>query len=174
LQDDGTPDMTTNVIHGHVEGGSTTWDPDIADHEIPVSYYWACKPNFLGDRAWPLVGPDVTPSVDLPASDRITSGAVIAASYTRGCSDPSVGVDAGIRDDGGVGDGGGTTDPTSMHDAGPAASPTTDSSGCGCRAAGRDPREAGLWTALALLVLLLTRRRMRKVTRRDDGPRRVF
>jgi len=156
LQDDGTPDMTTNIIHGHVESGSTVWETDIADHELPVSYYWGCKPNFLGDKAWPLVGPDVTPSVDLPAGDRFASGAFIAPSYERGCDDGSVnpGVDGGI-----TGAGGGTagSGPASAGGAGPAANSTNEDSGCGCRLAGPGPTAAWAWASLALVGLLLRR-----------------
>jgi MYXO-CTERM domain-containing protein len=185
LQDDGTPDMTTNVIHGHVESGGTVWDADIADHEIPVSYYWGCKPNFLGNKAWPLVGPDVTPSVDLPAGDRFASGAFIAPAYERGCDDGSTnpGAGGGITATGGsggttatggsggtiatggtagvTGTGGGTAGSglsSSSGGAGQATTSTDEGSGCGCRAAGRGPAGAWALAGVALLGLLLRRR----------------
>jgi MYXO-CTERM domain-containing protein len=169
LQDDGTPDMTTNVIHGHVEGSATMWEADIADHEIPASYYWGCKPNFLGDKAWPLVGPDVTPSVDLPAGDRFASGAFTAPSYERGCDDGSTNPGAG----GGItGRGGGTagSEPTFAGGAGPAASSTDEGSGCGCRAAGPGPVGAWALASLALVGLLLRRWTIRPHTDERSGP----
>lgn len=164
LQNDGTPDMATNVIHGHVEGGATAWDPELSDHELPVSYYWGCKPGFLGDKAWPLVGPEVSPSVALPAGDRLATGTYIAPSYERGCDDGSAnpGTGGGPSGTGGdlTGAGGGAAGsaPTVTGGAAPAASGDSGDPGCGCRAAGRAPAGASVLSALALVGLLLRRR----------------
>ena len=165
LQDDGTPDMATNLIHGHVEATGVTWDANVADHEIVTSYYWGCKPGFLGDRPFPLVGPDVTPSVDLPAGDRFASGDFIAPSYERGCEDG--GANPGVG--GGLTGSGGTAGATSGSSGGtdttgsPAAGATDggSDSGCGCRTTSRSPRGALSGAALLVVALAFRRRRRR-------------
>ena len=147
LRNDGTPDMSTNVIHGHREQGATVWDPAVADHELPDSYYWGCKPNFLGAKAWPLVGPDVLPSVELPAGDRLVSESFIAPPYERGCGDGSLnpGVEGGITgpDGSGAGSAGGGDAGGSSTDTGAQEQGAGDS-GCGCRTS-RHGREGAWW-----------------------------
>jgi hypothetical protein len=178
LEDDGTPDMSTNVIHGHVEAGATRWDPDVADREISVSRYWGCKPNFAGGKAWPLVGPDVSPSVSLPAGDRFASGSFIAPPYQRGCEDGggnagggggvaaaggaggterTVGTGGDAPPGGSLGSGGGSRSSgdragsSAGSGQGQAASEDADTTGCGCRVLPRPT--AGSWRAAGLLLL---------------------
>ncbi len=163
LQNDGTPDMTTNVVHGHVEGGAVTWEAALSDHELPPSYYWGCKPGFLGDKAWPLVGPEVTPSVALPAGDRLAAGTFLAPSYQRGCDDGTTnpGAGGGLSGTGGGASGGSAATPTGG--AAPAASGDGDDPGCGCRAAGRTP--TGAWAVVALALVGIGARRRRAAPR---------
>ncbi|MBN2191660.1 MAG: hypothetical protein JW751_02495 [Polyangiaceae bacterium] len=168
LRDDGTPDMTTNVVHGHVEDGATTWDAYLFDHELPVSYYWGCRPGFLGDKAWPLVGPEVTPSVALPAGDRLAAGTFVAPSYERGCDAGSdnPGAGGGLSGTGGNltgASGGAAGGATSTASTGDEADP-----GCGCRAAGR--AAAGTWAVAALALIGLRVRRRRGCSRRTRAP----
>jgi len=170
LEDDGTCDMSTNVIHGHVEDGVAQWQSGVDDHEIPVSYYWGCRPAFLGDRAWPLVGPDVTPTATLPATDRFAASAFIASSYERECNDGSQNPGAG----GGLGWGGtsaasGASPGSGGNPAGTNATGSSqgDDSGCGCRSPARRPKRVG-WTAGLLLAATIVRRRrgLRQLRRR--------
>ena len=58
------------LIHGNYSyctigtGCNTTiWDPNIADHQIPYSYYLSSKPAFFGNLPWPPIGPDLIPMV---------------------------------------------------------------------------------------------------------------
>jgi hypothetical protein len=183
LQDDGTPDMTTNVIHGHVESGAAVWEADIDDHEIPVSYYWGCKPNFLGDKAWPLVGPDVTPSVDLPAGDRFASGAFIAPSYERGCDDGSTnpGAGGGITGTGGSGGITGTGGSGGITGTGGSGGITGTGgsggiTGTGGGSAGSEPTPtggtgpAGAWALVGLALVGLLFRRWTVRSHTDPAP----
>ncbi|MDD4349273.1 MAG: glycosyl hydrolase family 28-related protein [Opitutales bacterium] len=50
------------IIHGNYmvrNGAGLEWDPNIADHNIPNSYYLTGKPDFFGDFAWPPYGGDL-------------------------------------------------------------------------------------------------------------------
>lgn len=171
LETDGTPDMTTNVIHGHQESGEVSWNEAIADHELLASYYWGCKPNFLDEAPWPLIGPDVAESGTLPAGERLDSGSFFAPSYDRACEDgsPNPGVEGADLGAGGAaeppGPEGGTASagkPSSEGGADGAAEPPPAGSaddGCGCRVSGR--RSAGeiwtLWLALGAALCGLRR-----------------
>ena len=159
LQTDGTCNMATNAIHGEVENGAPIWDTDYADHALPTSYYLRCKPNFLGNKPWPLVGPDVTTTTSLPATDRFAAGTPIAPSYVRACADgtvvntgyggaSSVGGAAGIG-----GAAGGTTGTGTQSTTGTSG---TDS-GCGCRAARSTAK--GHWLVIGAALALAMRKR---------------
>ncbi len=73
----GNFDYITNSIH---------WDPNIADHTIPASYYLTSKPAFFGSYNWPAYGSDLSPMVGaLPAEQRfkaIMSGGTIPSPPT--------------------------------------------------------------------------------------------
>lgn len=63
----------TALRHGNYNAysGQTSWDPAIADHELPVSLYLATRPAYFGGSAWPSIGPDLHPMVGmLPARER--------------------------------------------------------------------------------------------------------
>ena len=50
------------IDHGNYEVYNSvgiSWDPSIANHEIPFSYYLSEKPDFFGDLAWPPYGGDL-------------------------------------------------------------------------------------------------------------------
>ena len=77
--------ILNTMIHGNVFEGSVEWDPEIADYQIPNSYYYGTKPEFLEDKPWPLFGPNGDESATLPAQDRFdalqsTSGVKTALS----------------------------------------------------------------------------------------------
>jgi MYXO-CTERM domain-containing protein len=175
LGTDGTCDMSTNVIHGDVQGGAPVWDADHADHALPVSYYLQCKPNFLGDKPWPLVGPDVTAKVALAATDRFVAGAPIAPTYVRACADGSAGWVSGaggatgIRSttNGGVTGTGAAATSAAGTGVAPGKSASGSDSGCSCHAARSAP--GGLWPMLgAALALVLRRRRCAPRTARPQ------
>ncbi|MCG2777799.1 MAG: glycoside hydrolase family 55 protein [Desulfobacterales bacterium] len=63
----------TLLRHGNYDyiSGSTQWDSNISDHNLPNSYYLDSKPSFFGDLPWPMIGPDLDPKVGiLPAKKR--------------------------------------------------------------------------------------------------------
>jgi hypothetical protein len=63
----------TLLRHGNFDyvTQETHWDPNIADHNLPNSYYLSSKPSFFGNLAWPAIGPDLNPMVEtLPAKVR--------------------------------------------------------------------------------------------------------
>ena len=74
----GWGDYDTNVEntilrHGNYDyaNGNTVWDGDIADTNLPDSYYLTNKPAWWGDGAWPPIGPDLLPMVStIPAYTR--------------------------------------------------------------------------------------------------------
>jgi hypothetical protein len=70
----GDPAVATSLIrHGNFDyvTNTTVWDPNIADRNLPASYYLASKPAFFGSLPWPAIGPDLTPMVgQLPAKVR--------------------------------------------------------------------------------------------------------
>ncbi|MBN1464979.1 T9SS type A sorting domain-containing protein [candidate division KSB1 bacterium] len=65
--------VENTLRHGNVIRGAVEWDPAIADQTIPVSYFLADKPDFLGRSSWPLFGPDAG-GEKLPAQLRYESG----------------------------------------------------------------------------------------------------
>ncbi|MBN1649282.1 MAG: hypothetical protein JW874_14690 [Spirochaetales bacterium] len=58
-------DIATMIIHGNYEtegaNPGISWDPAIADHTIPDSYYLTEKPDWFGDLDWPCYGGDLMP-----------------------------------------------------------------------------------------------------------------
>jgi hypothetical protein len=63
----------TLLRHGNYDymTSMTHWESTIADHTIPASLYLGGKPAFFGSRAWPPIGPDLTPMVSpIPAAER--------------------------------------------------------------------------------------------------------
>lgn len=50
-----------SFAHGNyvTDGNGMQWDPAIADHNIPDSYYHESKPDFFSDLAWPCYGGDL-------------------------------------------------------------------------------------------------------------------
>ena len=59
------------VVHGNTIRGIVEWDPNISNHNFPFSYYLDSKPDFFGDKPWPLLGSDVSYSdILLPAKER--------------------------------------------------------------------------------------------------------
>jgi hypothetical protein len=75
--DSGPPDdpeaAETILRHGNFNyiDNAAQWDPAIADHAIPSSYYLDARPGFFECRPWPAIGPDLDPLVgSLPAKDR--------------------------------------------------------------------------------------------------------
>jgi hypothetical protein len=67
---------STLLRHGNFDfvTATTLWDPDVENHDIPVSYYLQSKPAFFGTLPWPAIGPDVEPMVGaLPAKIRYQS-----------------------------------------------------------------------------------------------------
>lgn len=64
----------TLIIHGNYETEKVYWEEGINDHTIPASYYHKSKPAFLGNRQWPVLGPDVMGKGTIPAQERWDSG----------------------------------------------------------------------------------------------------
>lgn len=68
-----TRPKATVLRHGNFDfiSGTTSWDPNIDDHNLPPSLYLSSKPAFFGDLPWPIIGPDISPVVsDIPAKKR--------------------------------------------------------------------------------------------------------
>ena len=66
---DGT--VADTLVHGNLEDGAVSWDPAIADHDLPPSLYLPGRPTFFGDDTWPATGSDVAGSGDtIPAERR--------------------------------------------------------------------------------------------------------
>jgi len=153
LQTDGTCDMSTNVIHGQVENGLPIWDANYADHNLSASFYLRCKPNFLGDKPFPLFGPDINTKTALPATERFGAGAPIAPTYSRACADGSAG---GLNAGGGSSQLSSTSSGTSAGGALGKGSSNSDS-GCGCHVGQSSPRE--FWPILFAAIALFRRDR---------------
>jgi hypothetical protein len=66
---DATVNAATLIVHGNRVQGVVSWDPAIADRELPDSYYLATRPAFFGDMAWPSTGGDLVDGVN-PAKSR--------------------------------------------------------------------------------------------------------
>jgi PKD repeat protein len=60
---DSTPSTTLArmIRHGNYDyvNLAVSWEPTIADHHIPDSYYLSSKPAWFGSLDWPAIGPDV-------------------------------------------------------------------------------------------------------------------
>lgn len=65
------PEVASTLLrHGNLEyfTGSVAWEPSIADHDLPDSYYLSGKPSFFGSLPWPAFGSDRSPAIGvLPA-----------------------------------------------------------------------------------------------------------
>lgn len=65
---------TTLLRHGNWDAvnATTMWDPAIAEHDLPASFYLAARPGWWpAELRWPWVGPDLDPMVGvLPARAR--------------------------------------------------------------------------------------------------------
>lgn len=85
IYDDGT--VTGTVAHGNLIEGSLEWDPAIADHDIPVSYYLGGKPAFYGEETWPSLGADLPGSSLLPAAHRHSCGTELEDGDSDGMPD---------------------------------------------------------------------------------------
>jgi hypothetical protein len=61
-KDDGDPNVKATLLrHGNWDSvtDGVVWDPAIADHTLPASFYRSSRPDWWGDLAWPPIGPDV-------------------------------------------------------------------------------------------------------------------
>jgi hypothetical protein len=61
-----------NIEHGNsLRGADVTWDSSISTQEFPDSYFLNSKPDFFGDKRWPLYGIEDSIGFDdtLPAED---------------------------------------------------------------------------------------------------------
>ena len=68
--------------HGNYEMGGISWDPTIADHTLPNSYYLTQKPGFYDyqNMAWPSTGSDINTNQATcmnPARERWNDGSII-------------------------------------------------------------------------------------------------
>jgi len=73
----------TIIVHGNYNyhDGTITWDPNIANHNLPDSYYLTQKPVWFGSLPWPLIGGDISPNTNLiPAQARYNEGNFIPVS----------------------------------------------------------------------------------------------
>ena len=55
---------TETLVHGNYivfDNQGISWDPTIADHDIPSSYYYSEKPAWFCDLLWPAFGGDLMP-----------------------------------------------------------------------------------------------------------------
>ena len=78
--EDNRQPYTTAILHGNYDyaSDSTKWDPSIADHVLPASYYLPGKPSWWGTMPWPPIGPDLNPMVNkIPAQVRFENGASV-------------------------------------------------------------------------------------------------
>jgi hypothetical protein len=54
---------TSMIRHGNYDykNDSVIWDPNIIDHNIPISYFRSTKPNYFCDLQWPPFNPATPP-----------------------------------------------------------------------------------------------------------------
>jgi hypothetical protein len=73
----------TIIRHGNYDYFTKTliWDPGIADHNLPNSYYLAAKPSWFGNLTWPAIDPASPPGAfsdtniaRIPAGYRYVNG----------------------------------------------------------------------------------------------------
>lgn len=69
FKDSGGPALE-KLEHGNKVNWTVIWDPTIADHDLPVSYYLDVVPEFFGEMNWPVFGPDTDAANKLPAQVR--------------------------------------------------------------------------------------------------------
>ena len=80
ITEDGTIDGT--LKHGNYELGAVQWDPTIADHNLPDSYYLTQLPGFYAyqNMNWPSTGSDINTNQAtcmIPARERWENGSII-------------------------------------------------------------------------------------------------
>jgi hypothetical protein len=63
-------DYLTNTVN---------WDPTIANHTLPNSFYLSSKPAFFGGNPWPWVDPIAGVTYTLPAKKRYDAGTPFAS-----------------------------------------------------------------------------------------------
>ncbi len=74
---------TDLLLHGNREQGVLSWDPTIADQDLPASYYYDSKPAFYGGMAWPSLGSDIIDGTN-PAKERYLGGDIFGPTPTPG------------------------------------------------------------------------------------------
>jgi hypothetical protein len=86
----------TLIRHGNYDyaGHEQKWEDDIADHDIPDSYYLDSKPSWFGSLTWPPIDP-FTPTVnDIPAKwrwDNYVAGGSADTALLFSDTDPGTG-----------------------------------------------------------------------------------
>ncbi len=80
ITEDSTIDGT--LKHGNYELGAVQWDPTIADHNLPDSYYLTQQPGFYAyqNMNWPSTGSDINTNQAtcmIPARERWENGSII-------------------------------------------------------------------------------------------------
>jgi hypothetical protein len=75
----------TMLRHGNYDesGKKITWDPNVADHNIPNSLYLSSKPGFMGSNPWPWVDPTTGTIYTLPARSKYDLTLSVNASKTE-------------------------------------------------------------------------------------------
>ena len=84
------------LIHGNYEEGAITWDPGIANHTIPTSYYLDGVPRFFGSINWPATGSDMGDRLGeclIPARSRWQSGDPIPQPFNLTADDNGSAID---------------------------------------------------------------------------------
>ena len=74
------------IRHGNWDAvtRSVKWDPNIAGHDLPRSYYLSGKPAFFGDLPWPAYGPDVPGSETNKMPAQVRYASMISAAKADG------------------------------------------------------------------------------------------
>jgi hypothetical protein len=79
------------IRHGNFDYLTNTvnWDPTIANHTLPNSFYLSSKPAFFGGNPWPWVNPIAGVTYTLPAKKGITPEPLSRVDQYRWCADPA-------------------------------------------------------------------------------------
>ncbi|MEM7801863.1 MAG: glycosyl hydrolase family 28-related protein, partial [Chloroflexota bacterium] len=86
-----TTTINTTLLHANYDyfRGTAQYDSGLSGVSIPASAYYSAKPNFLGDAAWPVFGPEVADgSSAIPAKVRAENGSLCREFYDE-YRDPS-------------------------------------------------------------------------------------
>ncbi len=62
---------SNNIEHGNLIDGEEIWDSEVSDNNIPDSYYLTEKPEFFGNKPWPIYGLTEGYEEPLPAQDNL-------------------------------------------------------------------------------------------------------